>query len=211
MSKKMQMWCRKRGDLVRIEGTAIQETVSPQLLAQGLGIYGEALWGHRSQWFKKPFACVQSPYRVGLWLDVDCEVLGPLEPLIASFQLDKQLALAREVGSLHLPKLHPRICYNGGVILFAHGAPLVEQWVASVPELNAEFMGDDLLLSHLIYKTSCDVQEIPALYNWRLHQGINFEAQIFHWMGPKGKDYVRTYGGLAPLVEGLSCYVGSTF
>src|SRR6266404_4365778 len=82
LSEDVIAWCRERGEVIRFNPDTIampaKEEIDPQNRAKWEMLYGEAIWSARQGWFCKPVACVQSPYEETLWLDLDCEVCGPL-------------------------------------------------------------------------------------------------------------------------------------
>jgi len=202
MTDKMRAWCKERGTLIQVELDphliASRSAISDVLVKRWEKIYGQGVWHARHTWFKKPFALLQSPYEQGIWIDSDCEILAPIEPLFAQFDPAAQLALVREYDTDHLPRLHPDIRYNSGVVAFQRGAPILELWAKEATLQNHLFWGDDPLLSHLICQYQLMVQELPDIYNWRIGCGLNINAAIVHWAGTGGKAYIRKYGGLKP-------------
>lgn len=205
MSNEMQAWCAERGELylIEFEDSCIfpKDRIDPNLIKEWENIYGQTVWNSRSAWFKKPFAFLNSSYEAALWIDIDCEVLGPLELLFAHFDANSELALVRDFASDHLPRLDPHVRYNGGVIGFQHGSSIIEKWAEGAIHQNDLFAGDDSLLSHLIFKHQLDVIELPEIYNWRMVRGLNLDAVIIHWIGNSGKAYIRKYGGLKPSLD----------
>jgi hypothetical protein len=195
MSEEGRTWCQERGEVIPVS-LDIAIEVDPSLLQLGQEAYGERFLLARLQWFKKPVALLQSPYRIGLWLDLDCEILGSLNPLFSSFSQDAEISLAREI---EMPEPF-ETRYNGGVILFRHAAPCIESWARGALERNHLFLGDDQLLSHLIREEGFPLQELPQRYNWRVFQGAHPHIVILHWTGSAGKAHIRTYGGLKPLL-----------
>ncbi len=202
MSQEAKEWCTKRGEVIAIpfDPTLVTpyEDVDPLLVKQWETCYTSTVWDFRPVWFKKPFALLQSPYKRGVWLDLDCEILQSIEPLFEFCGAQEQLGIMREFTWQHLLKFDPAIVYNSGVIVFEHGAPIIEQWAEGSVTLNHLFWGDEVLLSHLIQQMQLDVFELPGIYNWRLSQGMNLNAVIVHWLGGGGKSFIRQFGGLKP-------------
>jgi len=205
MSEKARSFCRTHGELISVDvdDSFIQrkEQLSAQVAASWEAVYGPTLWTGRLRWFKKPFALLHSTYRFNLWLDLDCEILGPLDPLFTACTEETQLALVREYATEHLPLFDPGILYNGGVIAFLHGAPIISEWAACALQESGSYWSDDALLSSLIYQKALRVIELPDIYNWRLAQGVNINAIIHHWTGSAGKAYIRHYGGLTSTIN----------
>ncbi|MBS0620080.1 MAG: hypothetical protein JSS61_01295 [Verrucomicrobia bacterium] len=202
MSEKMRRWCKEHGNLETLEVDSAfvrpLEELDPKLAENLRYSHGKAISQTRSAWFRKPFACLLSPYAKTLWIDLDCEVLGSLEGI---FEYDAPVAMVREYSTDSFPPGDPRISYNGGVILFERGAPLIEKWAQMALHKNHEVYADDLLLSQISRDSGEKIVELPYIYNWRLPQGMNLLAVILHWFGPGGKTYIREYGGLKPALD----------
>lgn len=207
MTGEAQKWCLERGDLIMLNAdasfVASRDEVQKELAQQWEESYGQAVWNSRMTWFKKPFAFLHSPYQKTIWIDLDCEVLKSLEPLFSMCNAQSQIALVRDYKSDCLPKGDPGVLYNGGVIVFEHGSPLIETWAQRAIDSNALFLADDMLLSHIISEAQIDVCELPEKYNWRLPRGINIDAAIVHWMGPGGKLNLQCFGGFKSILGGL--------
>ncbi|MFI5334199.1 MAG: hypothetical protein ACHQT8_03410, partial [Chlamydiales bacterium] len=160
--------------------------------------YGETFWQARSGWFKKPLALLQSRFHLTLWLDLDCEVMQPLEPLFSLLPPHQDFAIAPEPlfyqgGS---DRLFGEVLYNSGVVLFRHGAKLIQKWSTRAFHENGKFQGDQELLSRMIHEEGTEVFELPEIYNARLVTGVPLHATIIHWVGNWGKAYIRQNGGL---------------
>lgn len=204
MSEEMLKWCAERGEVVTLENelfVAHRSAIDPSLVKEWEDAYGWTIWNARLTWFKKPFAFLHSRYKRGIWIDLDCEVLGPLDPLFKYCNASSQLGMVRDYTADHLPKFHPQAHYNGGVIVFEHNAPILQKWAEDALTRNHLFSGDDKLLSDLIYSKQINVVEIPEIFNWRLARGFNLSAVILHWVGSGGKAYIRTHGGLKPSLD----------
>jgi hypothetical protein len=205
MTEEMSRWCAERGEVIPIEldpaCIAPRSEIDQKLAKQWERDYGWRVWNARRTWFKKPLAFLESPYEKGIWIDLDCEVLGSLKPLFNKFKPSSDLALVRDYDCDHLPRLDPKVRYNGGVIVFKHGCSILQTLAEDALTKNHLFGGDDPLLSHLICAHRLEVQELPEEYNWRMARGMNLGAVILHWVGKGGKDYIRTHGGLKPSLD----------
>lgn len=205
MSDEARSWCRERGELIKLaffsKEAAPKENFSSDFIQEWEKNYTDAVWHLRHAWFKKPLACLQSPFQRSLWLDLDCEVLGPLDDLFDFCCAESQIGIMREFAHSHHPRFHPEALYNSGVIVFEHNAPLIEKWACGAIELTDRFGGDDVLISHLINVLKIPVEEIPEIYNWRISQGINLNAVIWHWHRDGGKTFIRNFGGIKPALE----------
>jgi hypothetical protein len=200
MSDAAQSWCRERGECIALnldmDFIKPKEEIHPDLVRTWDGWVDR--WNSRKAWFKKPFALLQSPYRKGVWLDLDCEVLGPIDVLFSQYG-ECELAMAREYRSADLAFMHPDIVYNGGVIVFQHGSCLIQKWAEDAITRNHQFLGDDFLLSALIYEKGHIMTELPDIYNWRIVNGINLNAVIMHWVGKK--NFIKEFRGIKPALQ----------
>jgi hypothetical protein len=213
MSSHAIRWCAQRGKVISLDIDSSfvkpKEEISSDLACIWEGFYGPTLWAARPQWFKKPYICLNTPYQKSIWIDLDCEILRPIGDLFAPCPAHFQLALVREHATEHLPCLHPDVRYNGGVICFTHGSEIIRKWAQEAVVRNDIFWGGDPLLSSLIYELQLPVVELPDVYNWRLAQGLNVNALIYHWVGSAGKAYIKNYGGIKRGLQKLSCARGS--
>lgn len=183
LSLSMKEWCEKQGSRIRllipdfyILGKEELDTSTSQTWEKG---WGQTFWDCRNAWFKKPLACLQSPYRRSIWFDLDCEIRCPLNALFHACEHPSHIAMVRDL-------LDPRE-YNSGVIAFKRGTPLIQDWAKDAFLRNGEFRGDQDLLSQLIIEQKIEIQEIPSRYNWSRRAEENPEALIIHWHGPHGK------------------------
>jgi hypothetical protein len=178
-------WCRERGELVPLFVADIfvkeREEIEPEILAHWEASYGKQFWPCRNAWFKKPLACLQSPFKRTIWVDLDCEIRGSLQPLFDCVN-PHGIALFKEKA---------RSVYNSGVIVFKHGLSLIEGWADQSFEKNHLFRGDQELLSHLIEEKNLEVSELPEQYNWSRMHDNDANAVIVHWHGEFGHSILR--------------------
>lgn len=178
LSEKMRDWCRKRGALVRLPFIDVAHEVEPSLANAWEGRFGNSFWASRNCWFKKPHACLASPFQKSVWLDVDCEVRGPLNPLF-----DRgDFALAKDQGTT---------AYNSGVIVFTKNHPLLREWANQSERENRHHRGDQDLLTHIIVQQEFFVEELPPIYNWNVGFGARGDLVVCHWLGELGKEALR--------------------
>lgn len=205
MSEEAKRWCCERGELIPIPLSPVQvaskEKFSSDFIDEWEKNYTAEVWNLRKVWFKKPLAFLRTPFQRTLWLDIDCEVLGKIEPLFEFWNAQSQIGIMRDFISLHLPVHHPDSIYNGGVIVFEHGVPLIEKWASCSIQMTDQFGSDDILLSYLINAMRIPVVQIPHIYNWRISQGINLDAVIWHWMRDGGKTFIQKFGGVKPTLD----------
>jgi hypothetical protein len=184
MSFEKKQWCKNHGELIplRVADFAAEEhEIDPALTHYWDEGFGKTLWDERRAWFKKPLACLKSPFDQTIWIDVDCEVRGSLSPLFG-----KSFAIAKDF--LQYQPDYP--IYNSGVISFSQNHPLLQKWAEWCMQKNHLFRCDQEILSHLIVQHH-KVEELPPEYNWTRCQGDNPNAIVYHWIGPKGKTLIR--------------------
>lgn len=205
MSASARQWCQERGDLSSLDldtsFVAPRSAIEEELAQDWEKTYGQGVWEARKSWFKKPFAFLNTPYQTTVWLDLDCEVLGSLEPFFSHCNAHSPLGLVREFYSDHLPRFDAGVRYNSGVVLFEHGAQALELLARESLLQNHKLWSDDLLLAHLIHEHRIDIVELPPEYNWRLARGFTLNAIVMHWVGAGGKAYIREKGGFKPVID----------
>ncbi|MBM3193073.1 MAG: hypothetical protein FJZ59_02425 [Chlamydiae bacterium] len=183
MSSKMALWCKEKGDLIPFS-FEVAVSANEKIMTLAKNSYGDEITHTRSCWFKKPLATTLTPFDKTIWLDLDCEVLGPLDPLFTY----KHVSLAKDIKEPNT--------YNSGVIVYKKNSPLIEKWAAASKNGSTNYVGDQNLLSFLIHSENIKIDELPEEYNWRMCQGININAQIIHWVGLWGKEIIKKFGGL---------------
>lgn len=123
MSRDMKKWCKERGAVIRIPPielfVAEKKEIDPSLKLEWEKKYGCSVWEDRKAWFKKPLACLQSPYHRSIWVDLDCEVRGSLRELFSCCHLSSEIAVAKE----RPHPIHKTIIYNSGVVVFKGERP----------------------------------------------------------------------------------------
>lgn len=188
LSEEMKDWCKARGELIALYVPPLfvkdREEVSAQLVKQWER-YPDGFWDSREAWFKKPLACLQSPYEWTLWIDLDCEIVGPLERIL-EYRLFG-IALAKD--PIAFAPIFP--IYNSGVILFQNNHPLVVEWAREAGEKNGLFRGDQDLLSLIIAERNYPLSELPLIYNWCIRDGKREDVIIYHWSGDSPKEHLR--------------------
>ena len=188
LSKPMQNWCLDHGKLVKIgnygQFVTDKEELDPSFVSYIESRQGKRQWQSRRPWFLKPLACLHAPYQQNLWIDLDCEIRGTLDPVFSLWHDSSDIALAKEP----LGPLDPY--YNSGVIGFSKHSTLILAWALEAFHGHLIHPGDQDLLSALIAKLSSCVTEIPPTYNWSRLKGDNSKAIIYHWHGIYGKTII---------------------
>lgn len=190
MSQQARYWCATKGKVISLDApqdfVLPKSLIHPALIKDWEKSYGEGLWSCRSQWFRKPFAMLQSPFEENIWMDLDCEVVAPIGHLFSKIHPHSGIALAIDP----VPVLEETI-YNSGVVVFDRNSPLISRWSQACLNLNDRFLGDQEVLSFLIHSENIEVAELPNRYNWQFRSGVNLDAAIFHWIGSWGKGVIR--------------------
>jgi hypothetical protein len=185
MSFEKKLWCTERGGHIplRVVDFAAEESeVDPAISSQWKSDFGKQFWECRNAWFKKPLACLKSPFEQTIWLDLDCEDRGPLAPLF-----DHSFALAEDQFQHPLDYL----TYNSGVIAFSKNHPLLKEWANACIRLHADFRGDQEVLSYLLAEQKAAIDILHPRYNWSRCQAENSDAVVLHWHGAIGKSVIK--------------------
>lgn len=197
ISSQMVRWCKKKGQLIDLfdlpEFAQQKEQLSSKVIQDWEAIYKGDVWQARKAWFKKPLACLKSPFELTLWMDIDCEVCGPLNPLFAEWGEGIEVALVRD--ERHVEERN----FSSGVMLFAKGVPFLERWAELCRKESGQHMGDQNVLTQLLYSGEVAFKELDPIYNWIMYQGYNPAAVIAHW-GAWGKEYLQRFGGIHELL-----------
>jgi hypothetical protein len=196
MSSEIKDWCKERGNLYFFQESIEDKPLTPEVLASWEKSYGKTYERSRSAWFKKPLACLLSPFEETVWIDLDCEVLCNIEHLFDFLEKGKELAIYRSSDGDNL-------C-NSGVVVFKKNSPLLKKWGSIARQNATNYWGDENILSELIQSSEETIAFIPKTYNWRVSTGIPDYAHIIHWVGEWGKEFIKKHGGLKSTIEKLS-------
>jgi hypothetical protein len=176
MSFSAKEWCKKQGEYIHLPVADIfvaeRSEIDPSLVQQWEKVFVN-FWEPRNAWFKKPLACLQSPFRRTIWIDLDCEVRGSIEGLFPLCD-SSGLAIGRGEES-----------YNTGVIAFIRNLKLIKAWAELAFSRNHEAVSDEDLLNDLL--RSSDFTVFPPIYNWSRCWNNNPDAILLHWHGNYGK------------------------
>ena len=151
-------------------------------------------------WFRKPLAILRAPFQRILWLDLDTEVRGAVAPLFAC--AERPLAIAARPSTLEgscahehrygwFTMLPPEArAWCTGILVTAHGNPLVCEWAQIALADEADYRGDNEMLAVLAHCRPGAVVEIdPALASSTFRDCT--DAVVVHWRGPVGKQRIR--------------------
>jgi hypothetical protein len=199
MSKKALAWCKKHMQLITLKTSSSvtpKNLIAPEDLKRWKKEYHGPLWKAREAWFKKPKACLLSPFDITLWLDLDCEVCGPLDSLFNELQPDIDLAIALQDFRPGTPTV-----YNSGVLLFRKKSPFLKEWDQLSQTHNGSMMGDQNVLTSILLKGKIRFKQLSPYYNWLMYRGAEPGIVIAHWAAGWGKEYIRKHGGLFDLLQ----------
>ncbi len=197
MSERAKEWCEKRGELKTLN---LPDFVTEkEEIHKDLHVVWEPLvsqldvWEARLQFFKKPFACLQSPYQRTAWIDLDAQVRQPIDMIFDFCEnsygmalVEEPLSVREEHEALHLLE-KGEIEYNTGVVVFKRGAKVIEEWAEECLSNNKDVRGDQEALSRLFYKKKEKLPSLLPFFNWRGNMDLPKEQiqslVIIHWLG----------------------------
>jgi len=176
MSERGRAWCRERGVCVPLSGVEgfVEQPVSPQD-AESWEAQISSILSVRSALLKKPLALRQSPFALSLWLDLDCQVRGPLDPLFYLLHFGVDFS-ARKIEV-------PSLTYSSGVVAFRRNSEILELWLKEIVERNDHYIHDEAALTRLLSQDRGSFMQLPSIYNWNPLHGINPQAVILHLQG----------------------------
>lgn len=190
LSQEAKKWCVEKGTLLPLRVADIfvveKEQIPSHFVQKWEDAYGREFWINRNGWFKKPLACLLSPYQQSVWIDLDCEVRGSIAALFTLCAHPSGIAMAQD---LYDP-LSEEIGFNSGVIVFKQGIQILEDWADQAFEKNHLYAGDQSILSWIIQEQKLSIAELPPIYNWSRRREENREAIIVHWHGKQGKEVI---------------------
>lgn len=209
LSESGLRWCRKRGAVLSLPPLPPLKPVSQNKRKIWEERAGSGIWPFRAAWFKKPHAFLRSPFPFSLWIDLDCEIRGNLEPLLNALALGADIALVPEPENVQKNDREQgitfpdEITYNSGIAAFRQKSSILSQWADLCFHSNDEFMGDQNALSRAIYLHRPPLASLPNLFNWKMDQGFQNEALILHYISRWKLDLMKLLatelkGGEAP-------------
>lgn len=189
LSKEAKEWCKKKGHYIHLPISDVfvseKSSFSPQHIQKWEELHGTHFWSSRNAWFKKPLACLQTPYNTSIWMDLDCEVKGSLSPMFSIPLPSSKITLAKEY---YFTDRRDNV--NSGVVLFQKEALIIEEWAKEALENNHSYVGDQDILYALIIAKKIPIGDFPLIYNWSRFNKENPDALIIHWHGNHGKSFI---------------------
>lgn len=200
MSPAAQNWCQERGVLIKAPELHHDPGEQPGFVFQQdrweeSNVNTSPSSNRNYVCFRKPLAIGQSPFARTLWLDLDCQVLGDLTPLLHTPLSFSKLGAVPStflcIKNLSKDKTFYFNKFTSGTILTEKDSPLLEQWIQSM-DGKAAFETDEGPLSFLGEKIPMEITAIPHEYNWPvLVRGKNDQAIIYHWLGKPAKQLLK--------------------
>jgi hypothetical protein len=197
LTEKARLWCRERGQVLSLKEDCHLKKV-PTTHQKAWETRAGPIWPFRSAWFKKPLAALSAPFEYSCWIDLDCEIKGPLEPLFTVIAKGVDIALVPEPENVQRNDLAQNlifpgeITYNSGVFAFRKNSPILNHWAKLSLEQNHRFMGDQNALSRAIFLHSPPLAELPAIYNWKKSEPPNPDAVIIHYIASSKVEIVQS-------------------
>ncbi len=193
LSLEMKEWCRERGELIRLrlldDFVKEKSEIDPIVANLWDQEFGKHFWQSRVAWFKKPFACLLTPFQRTVWIDIDCEIRGSIQNLFAYADAPPGIAMARNQCPVDMSI--GNYFYNSGVIAFRKNIDLLSDWANCCLRATDTYRTDDEAFSDMVEKRKIAISEIPPAYNWSRCQENDCEAIILHWHGATGKEVLR--------------------
>ncbi len=190
LSENGLRWCSEKGAVIPLPPSPPLKPVSPENKLLWEERAGSGIWPFRAAWFKKPLAFLRSPFPLSLWIDLDCEIRGSLEPLFNTLALGADIAL--------VPERHQRpseeTAYNSGVAAFRQNSAILQKWSELCLNANEQFMGDQNALSRAISLHRPSLTLLPDLYNWTMDRGFREDALILHYISRWKLDLLKLLG-----------------
>jgi lipopolysaccharide biosynthesis glycosyltransferase len=220
MTNLGRQFCEKRGQVISINESLYESTSN------------EARELKKQAWFKKPIACLNAPYDVNLWIDLDCVVRSPLDSVFDSYDFSKWLYIVNEFKiDFDIPQVKEKDVpiYNSGFFAFRRQSPFIQKWIDLAQKLDKQYLGDQDVLSFELFQHKEKIQLMHPTFNCILksfegdmpdfdidkpleilpsHDSVYYkahEARVLHFAGST-KSYMLA---MHLFLEKLSQYKGS--
>lgn len=188
MSEQGKKWCLERGPVLPVPTHHFKT---------------ESTSDARAILFNKPLSFFHSPFEKTIWIDLDCEILGNLEPIYQFIDPHTKMGLVC-VEEKETSTVETFSVYNSGVIVFEKTSVLLKEWIEHLLEQSHRYKSDDEALSHLIFEKRYTIGKIPEIYNWLMCKQLNPGAVVLHWSNGWGKQYIQMFGGLRCEIETIT-------
>lgn len=201
MTAEARSFCKERGSVIDFihpsPHAGAKECVDKQLRDRWETVHGKGLWQTRIEWFKKPFVFALSPFEKTLWLDLDCEVRSPIDPILSACECPAGIALTPEADGYQKVFRELGFCdaeetiYNSGVVPYITQSHIIQKWVEEASFHSHKYISDQDALSSLLHREKILFTIMPFEMNWDRGHGPSDEALIFHWHGKPGKQMLK--------------------
>ena len=148
-----------------------------------------------SAWFYKPKAMVECPYEYTCWLDIDCEVVKPVEEIF-DYPTDERMALTQDVVRGNPDHNAGEFWWAVGVNVIKGKPQILEDWARN--SIDSNLRGDQEVLRAMIQarpEYNNMIVKMPLEYQWLRIMLVNGQdspnKKIIHWTGPLGKHHIR--------------------
>jgi len=184
MSKSARNFCESKGSVRSFtfpKGMIkTKEAISQKNIESWENTYPGDVWVGREQWFTKPFILLKSPYETTVWMDLDCEVLKPIDPLFD---------YANGGDGFSILQFHKDNAnyYNTGVIVAKHGSKVPLKWAEQTQKRNEHHFGDETVLMEMLEHENLKITPHPLPYNCPTILPMHEDAVIRHYIGAQGK------------------------
>ena len=176
MSSEGVSWCKERGSyepLVGFDHFHEHPVEDEQRKIWETEI--SSIFDFRRTYFKKPFALIQSPFDLTIWLDLDCQLIGPLDPLFTVLHMGVDFSVKPQGKG-----------YSAGVIAFRKDSTTLKAWFEEINRRNELYIHDEQALERFQI-----TWPLPEIYNWNPLHGENLQAVVLHYQGGFLKQELR--------------------
>ena len=195
MTLSAKIWCEQHFRVIPFNFFSIEPQKNLSFKGQKIWekLYGPTVWKARANWFKKPFVFLKTPYNKTVWLDIDCQVLKPIDFL---FNINSSIGMAYEVERFTKKFKKYRLLlpneeiFNTGVVSYLRGESLISEWAKRTISEYHLFLGDQDIISRIIYEKNVFVTLLPENYNRRPRDGVTSDTYILHFVCNGGKAYL---------------------
>jgi hypothetical protein len=193
MSEEKKALCKEHGTLISIESKEFHfEPSKLEKLADG-GEFNlsslKSTLSRRNAWFLKPSACLASPFEKTLWIDVDCEILKPIDILFSRDRFacskESESVLQSNISRGTIPKIAN--FYNSGLIYYEKNHHILLAWAKELEENPGSYYGDQAALSVIIQKLGYTIDTFPIEHHRFYNEEIFESTVIRHYCGIDGK------------------------
>lgn len=170
MSPGAKKWCQTKGNILTFDPQSIQLKNASE--AQWKNQVSLSTWNRRAIWFAKAFILEQTPYEKTVWTDIDCEILGQIDPLfeLAESQDGFAIAYDNKENTQEAKRLktidQDVLVLQAGVFSFKINSPVIPAWIKYCLQNLESEISDQSAISHLHAKNSFNLTILSNKYNW---------------------------------------------